>query len=79
MLPSRSRILSETINPMEMQWDTYDQVVCRSSDAVIISRAVISQHTKVKNFSWTSASPNKTLLHTTTTTPQQLKLSILDR
>ena len=59
MLPSRSGILAEGLNNMEMQWIAYDQVVCGSSDAVVIRRVVISLHTKVKNFSRTSASPKQ--------------------
>ena len=59
MLPTRSGILAEAINTMEIQWVTYDQVVCGSSDAVVIGRVVTSQHTKVKNFSQTSADPKQ--------------------
>ena len=59
MVPSRSGILAEAINTMEMQWVAYDQVVCGSSDAAVIRRDVISRHTKVKNFSRTSAYPKQ--------------------
>ena len=43
----------------EMTWVTYDQVVCGSSDAVVIRKVVIMRQTKVKNFSRTSAGPKK--------------------
>ena len=59
MVPSRFGILAEAINTMEMQWVAYDQVVCGSSDAVVIRRVVISRHTKLKNFSRTSAGPKQ--------------------
>ena len=59
MLPSHSGILAKAINTMEMQWVAYDQVVCGSSDAVVIRRVVISQHTKLKNFSRTLAGPKQ--------------------
>ena len=80
MLPSCSRILAEAINTLEMEWVPYDQMVCGSSDAVVIRRVLISWHTKVKNFSRASAGPevNKTLL-LATTTQQQLKHPILER
>ena len=55
MVTSRSGILAEAINTMEMQWVAYGQVVCGSSDAVVITRAVILRYTKLKNFSRTSA------------------------
>ena len=42
-----------------MQWVAYDQVVCGSSDAAVIRRVVISRHTKLKNFSRTSAGPKQ--------------------
>ena len=57
MLPSRSGILAEAINTMEMQWVAYDHAVCGSSDAMVVRRVAISQHIKVKNFSQTSAGP----------------------
>ena len=59
MLPSHSGILAKAINSMEMQWIAYNQVVCRSSDAVVIRRVVISRHAKLKNFSQTSADPKQ--------------------
>ena len=59
MLSLRSGILAEAINTMEMQWVAYDQMVCGSSDAVVIRRVVISRDAKVKNFSRTSASPKQ--------------------
>ena len=55
MLLSRSGILAEKINTMEMPWVAFDQVVSGSCDAVVIRRVVISRHTKVKNFSRTLA------------------------
>ena len=59
-LPPNSLDLHETQNnKMEMQWVAYDQVVCGSSDAVVIRRVVISRHAKVKNFSRTSAGPKQ--------------------
>ena len=59
-LPPNSLDLHETQNnKMKMQWVAYDQVVCGSSDTVVIRRAVISQHNKVKNFSRTSAGPKQ--------------------
>ena len=59
MLPSHSGILAKAINTMEMQWVAYDQVVCGSSEAVVIRRVVISRHTKLKNFNRTSAGPKQ--------------------
>ena len=59
MISLRSGILTEAMNTMEMQWVAYDQVVCGSSDAVVIRRVVTSRHAKVKNFSQTSASPKQ--------------------
>ena len=59
MISLRSGILTEAMNTMEMQWVAYDQVVCGSSDAVVIRRVVISRHTKLKNFSRTSAGPKQ--------------------
>ena len=55
MFSSRSGILAEAINTMEMQ--CVEQVVCGSSNAVTIRMVVILRHTKVKNFSRTSAGP----------------------
>ena len=78
MVPSRSGILAEAKNTMEMQWVAYDQVACGSSDAVIIRRVVISWHNKLKKFSRTSADPKQdsaTCHHH----PQELKHSILER
>ena len=57
MLLSRSGILAEAINIMEMQWVAYEQVVCGSSHAVVMRRVAISRHIKVKNFSRASAGP----------------------
>ena len=59
MLTTHSGILAEAIKTMEMQWVAYDQVLCGSIDAVVIRRVVISQHTKVKNLSQTSAGPKQ--------------------
>ena len=68
MLSSRSGILAKAMNTVEMQWVGYDQVVCRSNDAVIIKRVVILRHNKLKRFSRTfQPALNKTLLHATTT------------
>ena len=55
MVPLLSGILAEAINTMEMQWVAYNQVLCGSSNAVVIMRVVISRHTNVKNFSRTLA------------------------
>ena len=59
MLPSRSGFLVEAINTMEMQWAAYDQVVWGSTDDVVIRKAVISRHIKVKNFRRTSTGPKQ--------------------
>ena len=78
MLPSRSEILAEAIKTMEMQWVSYDQVVCGSSDTVVIRRLLYRDTPRWKISAGLQPALNKTLLHATTT-PQQLKHSILER
>ena len=78
MVPLLSGILAEAINTMEMQWVAYGQVVCGSSDAVVIRKLLYHDTPNWKISARLQPALNKTLLHATTT-PQQLKHSILER
>ena len=65
MLPSRSGILAEAINTMEMQWVAYDHAVCGSSDAMVIGGSLYRNTSRWKTSARLQPALNKTLLSAT--------------